>query len=77
MTEHAIQALSDRSDRQDHRLDNHGDRLLGLEKREAAMVEKVSLLTASVDGLRGDVRKAIGALVVMGVAQLILERLSS
>lgn len=71
----AIQQLSDRSDRQDKRLDNHGDRIGFLERDREVTATKVEILTESVDGLRGDVRKAIGALVVMGVGQLILERL--
>lgn len=70
-----VQAMKAHSDRQDRRLDNHGDRLAGLERRESAMAEKVTLLQQSLDGLRSDVRTAIGALIVMGVGQIVIQRL--
>lgn len=60
--------------RQDRRLDDHGYRIRGLEQREAVTAERIELLNRSVDGLRTDVRTAIGALVVLGVGQIIMER---
>jgi len=71
----AFQQLSDRSDRQDRRLDNPGERLGVLEKKDASRDTELAQIRESLRGIQSDLRKALWALAVFGVTSLILERL--
>lgn len=68
--EYAIAAIKEHDARQDTRLDNHGERIRKLE----LLAKEVELLRESVEGLRGNVRQAIVALILMGVGSLVMER---
>lgn len=75
MDDYAISALTAQNDRQDLRLDSHGREIQGLKNRESTMIERVAVLMTSVEGLRGDVRKAVVALVIMAITQIVLGRI--
>jgi hypothetical protein len=68
VTPDALAALNRRDDRQDQRLDKHGEKIKSLETDRAVMWERIEQLTKSVDRLTAAIYTGATAIVVSATA---------